>query len=171
MNYYIEKDNKIVSFNTNKQILQNDFIVHPEYANLEIQQTNREIILLDNEFVFADEHQEEIAQKERERLNKLSLTKREVFLAIYKDKGITPEQIRSMLTSEEAKIEFDYANDYYRGNPLIGQLGEALGYTPTQLDVLFETGEIPPDVNKISEGDASDNSSKNAPSGDIESEV
>lgn len=86
---------------------------------------------------------EEVEQKERERLDHLSLTKREVFLAIYRDKGITPEQIRSMLTSDEARIEFDYANDYYRGNPLIGQLGEALGYTPTQLDVLFETGEIP----------------------------
>ncbi|MCQ2739102.1 MAG: hypothetical protein MJ237_02615 [bacterium] len=81
--------------------------------------------------------EEEIAQQEREALNMLSLTKREVFLAIYRDKQITPEQIRAMLTSEEAKIEFDYANDYFRGNPLIGQLGEALGYTSQELDSLF----------------------------------
>lgn len=92
---------------------------------------------------------EEIAQQERERIAQLSLTKREVFLAIYRDKQITPEQIRAMLTTEEAKIEFDYANDYFRGNPLIGQLGEALGYTPSQLDTLFETGEIPQDVNTV----------------------
>lgn len=91
--------------------------------------------------------QEEKEQQERERLNHLSLTKREVFLAIYKDKQITPDMIRSMLTSEEARIEFDYANDYFRGNPLIGALGEALGYTPYQLDYLFEYGEIPQDVN------------------------
>lgn len=86
--------------------------------------------------------EEEIAQQERERIAQLSLTKREVFLAIYRDKQITPEQIRAMLTNEEAKIEFDYANDYFRGNPLIGQLGEALGYTPNQLDYLFEHGEF-----------------------------
>ena len=92
--------------------------------------------------------EEEIEQQKRDRLNHLSLTKREVFLAIYKDKQITPEMIRSMLTTEEAKIEFDFANDYFRGNPLISQLGEALGYTPYQLDVLFETGEIPQDENE-----------------------
>ncbi len=93
--------------------------------------------------------EEEKEREERERINQLSLTKREVFLAIYRDKQITPEQIRAMLTSEEARIEFDYANDYFRGNPLIGQLGEALGYTPSQLDTLFETGEIPQDVNTV----------------------
>ena len=82
--------------------------------------------------------EEEKEAQERDRIDHLSLTKREVFLAIYNDKQITPEQIRSMLTSEEAKIEFDYANDYFRGNPLISQLGEALGYTPSQLDFLFE---------------------------------
>ncbi|MCQ2754296.1 MAG: hypothetical protein MJ231_04515, partial [bacterium] len=76
-------------------------------------------------------------QQERERLNHLSLTKREVFLAIYRDKQITPDMIRSMLTTEEAKIEFDYANDYYRGNPLIEQLGQSLGYSTDELDNLF----------------------------------
>ncbi len=86
--------------------------------------------------------EEEKEREERERLDMLSLTKREVFLAIYRDKGITPEQIRAMLTTEEARIEFDYANDYFRGNPLIGQLGEALEYTSEQLDTLFKTGEL-----------------------------
>ena len=86
--------------------------------------------------------EEEKQEQERERLNLLSLTKREVFLAIYRDKLITPEQIRNMLTSEEARIEFDYANEYFRGNPLIEQLGLALGYTSEELDYLFEYGEL-----------------------------
>ena len=81
--------------------------------------------------------QEEKEQQERERIDHLSLTKREVFLAIYKDNGIIPEQIRSMLTTEETKIEFDYANDYFRGNPLIEQLGQSLGYSSDKLDYLF----------------------------------
>ena len=84
----------------------------------------------------------EIQERERERINQLSLTKREVFLALYRDKGITPEQIRSQITSSEARIEFDYAAEYYRGNPLIDQIGGLLGYTSEQLDYLFEHKEF-----------------------------
>jgi len=81
--------------------------------------------------------EEQQAAKERARINALSKTKREIFLAIYRDKGVTPEVIRNQLTTDEAKIEFDYAEKYYRGNPLIEQLGTALGYTSEELDVLF----------------------------------
>lgn len=87
-------------------------------------------------------YEEEQAQKERERINQLSLTKREVFLALYRDKGITPEQLKAEITNPEVLIEFEYANDYYRGNPLIDLLGQNLGYTSEQLDYLFENGEF-----------------------------
>lgn len=86
---------------------------------------------------------EEIEVKERERLNMLSLTKREVFLALYNDKGITPDQIKAQISDPTALIEFEYANDYFRGNPLIEQIGESLGYTTEELDYLFENGEFP----------------------------
>lgn len=86
--------------------------------------------------------EEEKQYQEKERINQLSLTKREVFLALYKDKGITPEQIKSQITSPEALIEFEYANDYYRGNPLIDLIGQKLGYTSEQLDYLFEHKEL-----------------------------
>ena len=85
---------------------------------------------------------EEQAEKERERLDMLSLTKREVFLALYRDKGITPEQLRAQIQSTETLIEFDYANDYFRGNPLINSIGAMLGYTSEQLDYLFEHKEF-----------------------------
>jgi len=85
---------------------------------------------------------EEQAEQERERLDMLSLTKREVFLALYRDKGITPEQLRAQIQSTEALIEFDYANDYFRGNPLINSIGAMLGYTSEQLDYLFEHKEF-----------------------------
>ena len=87
--------------------------------------------------------EEEQAQKERERINMLSLTKREVFLALYRDKGITPEQIKFQIQNEEALIEFEYANDYFRGNPLINSIGKLLGYTTEELDYLFEFKEFP----------------------------
>ena len=87
--------------------------------------------------------EEEIAQQEAERIAQLSLTKREVFLALYRDKGITPEQLKAQIQDPEALIEFEYATDYYRGNPLINQIGALLGYTPAELDYLFEHKELP----------------------------
>ena len=88
------------------------------------------------------DYEEKQAQKERERINMLSLTKREVFLALYKDKGITPEQIKTQITSPEALIEFEYANEYFRGNPLIDAIGQSLGYTSEQMDELFINKEF-----------------------------
>ena len=83
--------------------------------------------------------EKEIAQQERERIAKLKLTKREVFLGLYQAKGVTPEMIKAQITDPQALIEFEYANDYYRGNPLIDTVGATLGITPEQLDKFFET--------------------------------
>ena len=90
--------------------------------------------------------EEEQAQKRKEMLSQMSLTKREVFLALYKDKGITPEQLKAQITEPEALIEFEYANDYFRGNPLIDLIGQSLGYTSEALDHLFEHKELPKEV-------------------------
>ena len=109
-----------------------------------------------------EEYEAEKAKQEAERIAKLSLTKREVFLAIYQDKTITPEQIRAQITDQEALIEFDYAEKYYRGNPLIDILGQALGYTKEQLDYLFKY--------KTFESTASDETSESNSEDSVESE-
>lgn len=93
--------------------------------------------------------EEEKAQQEAERIASLSLTKRDVFLALYKDKGITPEQIKAQITNPEALIEFEYASSYYRGNPLIDVIGQTLGYTSEQLDYLFEHKELPAEEENV----------------------
>lgn len=112
----------------------------------EVVETDEEYVLDGDEYVLKDEAWEEAqAQKERERINNLSLTKREVFLALYKDKGITPEQVKSQITNQEALIEFEYANEYFRGNPLIDLIGQTLGYSSADLDYLFEHKELPSD--------------------------
>ena len=80
---------------------------------------------------------------EKERISKLSLTKREVFLALYKDKGLTPENVRSQITDTEALIEFDYATEYVRENPLIDKIGKTLGFAPQDLDYLFINKTLP----------------------------
>ena len=109
------------------------------YNLTKVEETEDEYVLDGEEYVLKDEAWEEKqAKQEAERIAKLSLTKREVFLAIYQDKGITPEQIRAQITDQGALIEFDYAEKYYRGNPLIDLLGASLGYTKEQLDYLFQ---------------------------------
>lgn len=110
--------------------------------------THKETIIVKG-IIANPNYEEEEAQKERQRLDMLSLTKREVFLALYKDKGITPDQLRAQIQDTEALIEFDYANDYYRGNPLINGIGAMLGYTPEELDYLFEYKDFPQPTSEI----------------------
>ena len=84
-------------------------------------------------------YEEEQKQKEHERLNMLSMTKREMFLGLYQAKQITPDMLKAKISEPTALIEFEYANDYYRGNPLIDVIGIQLGFTTEQLDKFFET--------------------------------
>ena len=83
--------------------------------------------------------EEEKQEQERERINLLSMTKREMFLGLYQAKQITPDMLKTQITDPQALIEFEYANDYYRGNPLIDVIGGQLGFTTEQLDKFFET--------------------------------
>jgi hypothetical protein len=114
-----------------------------EFYNLDkVEETGLEYVLDGEEYVLKDEAWEEKqAQKERERIAKLKLTKREVFLGLYQAKGVTPEMIKAQITDPQALIEFEYANDYYRGNPLIDIVGATLGITPEQLDKFFEIND------------------------------
>ena len=81
--------------------------------------------------------EEEKQAQERERIAKLSMTKREMFLGLYQAKQITPDMLKAQITDPQALIEFEYANDYYRGNPLIDVIGGQLGFTTEQLDRFF----------------------------------
>lgn len=66
--FYIQQDEKIVLFDENLERLQNTIAIMPQYQGLEILETDREIIELNDEFVFEDEAQEqlqEVAKKER----------------------------------------------------------------------------------------------------------
>ena len=83
--------------------------------------------------------EEEKQEQRKEQIAKLSMTKREMFLGLYQAKGITPDMLKAQITDPQALIEFEYANDYYRGNPLIDVIGGQLGFTTEQLDKFFET--------------------------------
>ena len=93
---------------------------------------------------------EELEQQEKTGIAQLSMTGADVERAIYQAKGIDFEDILTLVKSQEnsgqaynidlkaLKIELK-ANNFYRGNPYINQIGELLGFTTEQLDQFFET--------------------------------
>lgn len=91
--------------------------------------------------------EEELAQQERERLNKLSMTRGDVFEAFILAKDLGKAQIRAMIEQDELDTvtkalylnRFDEALNFYRGYPIFDMLGEALGITGEMLDKFFET--------------------------------
>ena len=117
----------------------------------EIIETQAEYVLDGDEYVLKDEAWEEKqAQKERERIAMLSLTRGDVFRGLLMAKQVTRTQIRAMIENNEtlsilekemALIDFDEALNFYRGNALIDTLGLTLGITSEQLDEFFETND------------------------------
>ena len=91
--------------------------------------------------------EEEKQEQERERLDKLSMTRGDVFEALILARGLTKPQIRAMIENAEldtmTKVlylnRFDEALDFYRGFPVFDMLGQALGVTGAMLDKFFDT--------------------------------
>lgn len=130
-----------------------DFIVQYNHnEGLNIQETEDALYALEvwekiknNEVVDnSEEYRAEQEQAERERIAMLNMTGADVERAIYKVKGIDFEDILEMvkdnpLVDEKAlKIEFK-ANNFFRGNQYIDQIGSLLGFTPKMLDRFFAT--------------------------------
>ena len=141
-----------------------DFIVEYNHnKGLRIEETEKALYALeawellegDNVIDNTEAWKAEQELKERERIAKLKLTKREVFLGLFQAKQVTPDMLKAQITDPQALIEFEYANDYYRGNPLIDIVGATLGITPEQLDKFFETNDytvlLPPVVEEPQE--------------------
>ena len=137
--FYIQQDNKILLVDEDKQKLQDTIVFMPQYEGLEIKEVEEGYVIYNFELMTVEEMEAKQAQKERKRLNLLSMTKREMFLGLYQAKQITPDMLKAQITDPQALIEFEYANDYYRGNPLIEVIGGQLGFTSEQLDKFFET--------------------------------
>jgi hypothetical protein len=125
----------------------------PEYDEQgEVIGTRKETVIL-NYPIENPNYEEEQAQKEKERIAMLKLTRGDVFRGLLQAKGVTRSYIRDMInqlpdeTTEEkfikemALIDFDEALDFYRGNQLINTIGLQLGITSEQLDKFFRTND------------------------------
>lgn len=77
MNYYVlDTDKEIALFDTDRKRLQTTLKFKPELQGREIQEAEREIVMLDDKFVFADEHADELLttakEKKLEELSKVT---------------------------------------------------------------------------------------------------
>ena len=150
--YYIEQDGQIVLFDEDREVLENTLKFTPQYAGLEIQETDRPII--DFEFADTPEWEEEQARKEREKLDGLALTPSDVERALYKAKGMDFDDLKALIAQRAPQLDLKAlaiefrANNFYRGVEvggmrLIDAVGKMLGYSPEDMDYLFEHKELP----------------------------
>ena len=114
-----------------------------------IEETETEYELYNGQYLT----KEEIAQQEQERIGKLHLTRGDIFRALLLAKRVTRDQIRQIIealpeetqeqqiTKELARIDFDEALEYYRGNQLVDIIGAQLLITPEQMTKFFETND------------------------------
>ena len=145
--FYIQQDEKIVLFDEDKQRLQDTLAFMPQYKELEIQEVEEGYVVYDFELMTVEEKEAKEKQKERKRLDNLSMTRGDVFEALILARGLTKPQIRAMIENAELDAmtkalylnRFDEALDFYRGFPVFDMLGQVLGVTPKQLDDFFET--------------------------------
>ena len=104
-------------------------------------------IVQDNELVLNSNWEEQKALREKERIAKLCLTRADVERAIYKAKGMDFDDILAFvavnspqeLDIKALKIELK-ANNFYRGNPYVSEIGQILGFSENQLNNFFEDG-------------------------------
>ena len=125
-----------------------DFIVEQNHQQgYEIRETETEL----QAWGYTEEEKEE---QERERLDALTLTPADVERALYKAKGMDFTDLKNLIAEvvptidmKALSIEFR-AKDFYRGAVaggvrLFDTVGAILGYTPDDMDYLFENKELP----------------------------
>lgn len=75
--FYIQQDEKIVLFDENLERLQNTIAIMPQYEGLEILETDRPIV--DFKFADTEEYIKEQEEKEKARIQELSMTRSDFF--------------------------------------------------------------------------------------------
>ena len=144
MNFANIRNNKILDMNS--KYLDAD-ITRVEVTN-EIYQAYLEdrdkVIYQDGAVILNPNYEAEQAQKEKERIAKLTCTKR-VFALMLQELGITYTMLKELIaTNEQAQLEWDLCVELERKNPLLDVMALQLGITSEQLDGLFRyaNGEL-----------------------------
>lgn len=134
--YYRIKENELYDYANYKyavDCLETDIITQKE---LDIH--NNKIIVQNGVLVLNPNYEQEEAEKEIERISHLKCTKR-VLALILQQLGIPYSQLKALIDSnEQAQLEWDLCVELERNNPLIDIIGQELGLTPKQIDMIFK---------------------------------
>ena len=142
--YYIEKENKILFVDEDRDKLIVTLSFQPNLSEDDIKKVPEGYTIKDFQLMTIEEAENKEQQAERNRLDMLYLTGADVERAIYQVKGLDFDDILTMvkdnptIDAKALKIEFK-ANNFYRGNPYISQVGALLGFTSGMLDKFFDT--------------------------------
>lgn len=145
---FIAKNNELIVLAKNTREELESALQFMVYTSIE--ETDVEYKFYNGEYLTKDE----IAEKERQRLDSLTLTPADVERALYKAKNMDFEDLKALIAQtlpqvdiKALSIEFR-AKDFYRGAEaggvrLFDTIGAILGYTPDDMDYLFENKELP----------------------------
>ena len=145
---YIAKDGDLIILarETLEELMQD--LKRMKYATVE--ETNIDYQYYNGEYLTP----EEVAERERQRLDQLTLTPADVERALYKAKGMDFEDLKALIAQQiptidtkALSIEFR-AKDFYRGAMygnmrLFDVVGQLLGYSSDDMDYLFVHKELP----------------------------
>ena len=153
MAYYIIYNNTEIFTAERAEALTN---LYPDYVPqiLPSDYNSEKYIVVDGKLVLNPDYEEEQKRKRRECLDGLTLTPADVERALYKAKGMDFEDLKALIAQalpqvdiKGLSIEFR-AKDFFRGAEANGMrlfdvVGNLLGYTPENMDYLFEHKELP----------------------------
>lgn len=117
MNYFIEdeQNNKILLADEDLNRLNATLDFMPELKDYEIKSTNKDIVLVDNEFRFKDDVEDKLTAIEQERINNLTMTALD-FITFLQQAGLTLQQINGYLEANlDVKMQLTYCQNVYCG--------------------------------------------------------
>lgn len=146
MSYYVFIENEKIDGTGQCKCLdegvQNLEVDYEIYSNID------KYIWQDGSLILNPNYEAEQAQKEAERIAKLSLTRGDLFealiLAFGKDENDIIQIVETMTEIDDITKKI-YINriknalDFYRGYPAVDMIGQVLGITKEQMDMFFET--------------------------------
>lgn len=97
--YYIEEDGKIVLYNTIRKKLKAAMDCMPQYKDLTIQSADREIVVYNGNFYFADDeaYLAQVVQDEAARIQALSMTRSDFFDGTIKAWGADSDDLLTVI--------------------------------------------------------------------------
>lgn len=150
MRYYAIQNNSLL-IAENRQALER---FYDNVSELPEDYEQGKYIVIDGELVLNPNWEEEKRQKERERLDALTLTPADVERALYKAKAMDFDDLKTLIAEKMPQIDMKAlaiefrARDFYRG-AMVGNVrlfdvvGALIGYNSEDIDYLFEHKQLP----------------------------